>query len=190
MNLNIEKVKEALEQSKKIINQIMIKYNLDYNDKIGEQKHREIKDWYNKPLNEQNSYIKIEGKHGYKYFQNVLYYKEVKVYYWRIYNYFENEIELININLNVKSYSQLIKEVKSKKEILGFEYQRFTPIYLKLESYEYRYPEIIKIQDDIIISESKNKAIELFEIEGKVKLLQYLIDYLLSPDRSGPKKKN
>jgi hypothetical protein len=190
MNLNTEHVTEALKQSKKIINQIMRKYNLDYFDKIGEQREREVKDWFNKSLKEQNSYIKREESRGYKYFQNVLYYKEVIVYYWRIYNYFENEIELININLNVKSYKQLIREIESKKIILSFEYQRLSPEYLKLESFEYRHPEIIKIQDDIKISEAKNIAIELFEIESKVKLLQYIIDYLLSPKQSGPKKKN
>jgi hypothetical protein len=189
MNLNTEHVTEALEQSKKVINQIMRKYNLDYYDKIGEQREREVKDWFNKSIKEQNSYIKKEEMKGYKYFQNVLYYKEVIIYYWRIYNYFENEIELININLNVKSYQQLIKEIESKKTILSFEYQRRSPEYLKLESYEYRHPEIIKIQDDIKISEAKNIAIELFEIESKVKLLQYIIDYLLSPERSGPKKR-
>ena len=189
MNLNTEQVKEALEQSKKIIRQIMIKYNLDYYDKIGEQREREVKDWFNKSIKEQNSYIKKEEMRGYKYFQNVLYYKEVIIYYWRIYNYFENEIELININLNVKSYQQLIKEIESKKTILSFEYQRRSPEYLKLESYEYRHPEIIKIQDDIKISEAKNIAIELFEIESKVKLLQYIIDNLLSPERISPKKR-
>jgi hypothetical protein len=198
MNLNTEKVNEALEQAKKIINQIMIKYELDYNDKIGEHGEREIKSLrYKSPVEvDLSKYIKKEVDNfggRFKticYFEKVIKFKTIKNSYWSIYRYFENEIELLNINMNVKRISQLKNKIDERITILGFDYERKSPEYLDLDSLEYKHPELITFQGDIKISQSKYCAIELFEIEGKVKLLQYIIDNFLSPERSGPKKKN
>ena len=196
MNLNTEKVNEALEQAKKIITEIRIKYELGYYDKIGEQGEREIKDWYNKSKIDLSKYIKKEvNNFGGRdkticYFEKVINYKTVINSYWNIYRFFENEIEILNINMNVKSIGQLKNKINDQIIILGFDYERKSPEYLKLDSLEFKHPELISFQGDIKISQAKYCAIELFEIEGKVKLLQYIIDNFLSPERSGPKKKN
>lgn len=196
MNLNTEKVNEALEQAKKIITEIRIKYELGYYDKIGEQGEREIKDWYNKSKIDLSKYIKKEvNNFGGRdkticYFEKVINYKTVINSYWNIYRFFENEIEILNINMNVKSIGQLKNKINDQIIILGFDYERKSPEYLKLDSLEFKHPELISFQGDIKISQAKYCAIELFEMEGKVKLLQYIIDNFLSPERSGPKKKN
>lgn len=196
MNLNTEKVNEALEQAKKIITEIRIKYELGYYDKIGEQGEREIKDWYNKSKIDLSKYIKKEvNNFGGRdkticYFEKVINYKTVINSYWNIYRFFENEIEILNINMNVKSIGQLKNKINDQIIILGFDYERKSPEYLKLDSLEFKHPELTNLEGDIKISQAKYCAIELFEIEGKVKLLQYIIDNFLSPERSGPKKKN
>lgn len=192
MNLNSEKVNEALEQAKKIINQIMLKYELDYNDIIGEHGEREIKTLrYKSPVEvDLRKYIHKKVDKENCYFEKLINYKTIKNSYWSIYSFFENEIELLNINMNVKRISQLKNKIDERITILGFDYERKSPEYLKLDSLEFKHPELINSEGDILISQAKYSAIELFEIEGKVKLLQYIIDNFLSPERSGPKKKN
>jgi hypothetical protein len=198
MNLNTEKVNEALIQAKKIINQIMLKYELDYNDKIGEHGEREVKNLkYKSPVEvDLRKYIHrkvdifFDGRKMDCYFEKVINVKIVKHSYWSIYRFFENEIELLNINMNVKRISQLKNKIDERITILGFYYERESPEFLDLDSLEFKHPELISFQGDIKISQAKYCAIELFEMEGKVKLLQYIIDNFLSPERSGPKKKN
>jgi len=198
MNLNTEKVNEALKQAKKIIYHIMSKYELDYNDKIGEYGEREIKSLrYKSPVEvDLRKYkhkevdIRYHGRKDNCYFENVINVKIVKDNYWSIYRFFENEIELLNINMNVKRISQLKNKIDERITILGFYYERKSPEYLDLDSLEYKHPELIILKGDIKISQAKYCAIELFEMESKVKLLQYIIDNFLSPERSGPKKKN
>ncbi len=192
MNLNTEKVNEALTQAKKIINQIMLKYELDYNDKIGEHGEREIISLsYKSPVEvDLRKYIHREVDKKNCYFEKVINVKIVKHSYWSIYRFFENEIELLNINMNVKRISQLKNKIDERITILGFYYERESPEFLELDSLEFKHPELISFKGDIKISQAKYCAIELFEMEGKVKLLQYIIDNFLSPERSGPKKKN
>ena len=198
MNLNIEQVTHSLSKGGpilKMINLIMTKYDLEYKGQITYDKFKRIS--RNVPESSVNRLKKELGINELiiNYWGMTCLYKReqsfngrVQDYYWRVYNFIDNKLDEIDFDLNTISKNKLTTQLKQEITKLEKEYQDCRN---KLINH---FQILDKSLEEICNTSIDNRKLhwkcELFEIEGKVKLLQYIIDNFLSPERSGPKKKN
>ena len=114
--------------------------------------------------------------------------RRVNDYYWRIYNFIDNKLDEIDIDLNTIPMNKLRNQLTININELQKEYQQCrNKLINHFQILDKSFEEICNTSID---NRKLHWKCELFEIEGKIQSLQYIIDNFLSPERSGPKKKN
>jgi hypothetical protein len=188
MNLNIEQLNKSLSKGGpifKMINLIMSKYDLDYkgviiyeklkrvSNKVDEfeikriKKETDIKELLT--INYWGCTMLYKKEHPYK--------RNVSDYYWRIYNFIDNKLDEIDIDLNTISKNKLKCQLNQEITKLEKQYQECRNKLIN------PFQILDKSLDEICNTSTDNRKLhwkcELFEIEGKIQSLKYIIDNFL-----------